>query len=46
MMKILTLVAIYFWILENDDVTCNPKMNSFTANIQQATFLRMETFAF
>ena len=26
-MKIITLVALKFWILENDDVTCNPRID-------------------
>ena len=25
-MKKITLVALFFWMLENDDVTCNPRI--------------------
>ena len=25
-MNIITLMALSFWILENDDVTCNPRI--------------------
>ena len=30
-MKIITLVTLWFWILENDDVTCNPRLREDAA---------------
>ena len=26
LMKIITLMAVKFWILENDDIMCNPRI--------------------